>query len=86
MKKTEIECMHVKLPEYRHKSIYIYELPDKQTIYLCPDCNMNLAAGIMKQIAVEVFVDRPEWIDDELIEREEYKKCKKKIKIKQKKK
>lgn len=89
MKKTEIECVHVKLPAYRKRSLYIYELLDGQTLYLCPDCNMMLAGKVMEQLAIEVFVDKPEWNNNksyELIKREESKICQKKKKIRKKKK
>lgn len=89
MKKINIECVHVNLSKYKDRSIYIYELPDKQTIYLCPDCNMILAGKIMEQLATEVFLDVPKWSEEnnKLNDKEESKKClKKKIQKKKKKK
>ena len=85
MKKTEIECAHVNLPAYKNKSIYIYELPSKQTLSLCPDCHMVLAGKVMQQLATEVFLGNPPWVDVKLTEKEESEQWKKKKKTTKKK-
>lgn len=82
MKKIDIECRHINLPEEKKRSLYIYELPQKQTITLCPDCNMVLAGQIMQQLATEVFLDIPILDIPNTIKMEESEKCQKKTKKK----
>lgn len=54
---TDLQCIHVDMKKHKDKSIYIYKISSKQDVILCPDCNMILAGGIMKQLATEVFLD-----------------------------
>lgn len=51
-----MQCKHISQKKHKDRGIYIYELIDKDTISLCPDCNMILAEQIMQQLATEVFV------------------------------
>lgn len=46
----ELKC------EHRNRD-YTYDLTDKTQISLCSACNMNLASGVMAQLALEVFID-----------------------------
>ena len=83
-----IQCKHVDLKKNKDRGIYIYDISDKQKLWLCPDCHMNLAADIMHQLAVEVFLDNSqlkkyddiqieEKIDELIEEIEKLKKLKK---------
>ena len=47
------------MKKYKDRGLYIYEIGDKQKVVLCPDCNMNLAGEINRQMAIEVFLDTP---------------------------
>ena len=49
--KEQMECPHLSGED----SIYVYELTDKLELWLCSGCNMNLASGIMSQIAISTF-------------------------------
>jgi len=51
----DIECKHHKNEEEG----YHYKLDDKVTLWLCVDCNMNLAGEIAKQQAIETFLQKP---------------------------
>jgi len=44
-----IKCKHYK------GDGYAYKLDDKTELCLCDCCNMNLAGGVMKQLALTVF-------------------------------
>lgn len=44
-----MKCRHYKGSGYR------YDIDDKEALYLCEQCNLNLAPEIMKQMAIEVF-------------------------------
>ena len=56
---STIQCKHVDLKKNQGRSIYIYDIGDKQKLWLCPDCNMNLAGEIARQQAIEVFLHNP---------------------------
>lgn len=34
-----IQCKHVDLKKNKDRSIYIYDIGDKQKLWLCPDCH-----------------------------------------------
>lgn len=53
-KETSISCNHHK---YKEEG-YHYELSDNETLFLCNQCNLNLAMGLMEQIAIEIFTKR----------------------------
>ena len=46
-----MKCKHYK------KDGYMYEINDKETLFLCEQCNLNLAGEIAKQQAIEVFAN-----------------------------
>jgi len=48
---TKMKCKHYK------KDGYMYEINDKETLFLCEQCNLNLAGEIAKQQAIEVFAN-----------------------------
>ena len=55
--KMDMQCKHINMKKYKDRSIYIYKISSEQDVILCPDCNMNLAGEINKQMAIEVFLD-----------------------------
>jgi hypothetical protein len=55
--KNDIYCIHLSNENDSYKDdVYIYPLSDKQDICLCNNCNRELAAKIMEQIATELFI------------------------------
>jgi len=53
MEKVNIKCKHKK---DLNEEGYCYDISSDQNLWLCKDCNMNLASEILKQLAIEVFV------------------------------
>ena len=54
--KTKIKHIECKHKKELKKGGYHYDIGYDQELWLCKYCNMNLAAEIMKQLAIEVFV------------------------------
>ena len=51
-----MEIKHIECKHTEKEGRYHYDIGDNQELWLCKDCNMNLASEIMKQLAIEVFV------------------------------
>ncbi len=51
---VDIECKHLT----QKTDSYSYQLDEDTELWLCPFCNMNLAAGVMKQLALEHFMPK----------------------------
>ena len=49
MQKRDINCGH------NFSDGFHYELDDVTTLWLCKCCNMNLASGVMAQLAIHTF-------------------------------
>ena len=50
----DIQCKH-----YKGKDDgYYYGIGDKQRLWLCYQCNLNLACEMLTQLATEVFASR----------------------------
>ena len=51
IKKRTIKCSH-----YKGEGYY-YELNKKEDLSLCCACHLNLASGIMGQLAINIFAE-----------------------------
>jgi len=51
-KHVMLECPHA----HESPDGYLYDITDEVSLDLCPNCNMNLAGEIMKQLAIESFI------------------------------